>query len=122
MTTEVTLYDRLGGHDALRSVTAAFYDKVLADDLLAYFFAPVDMTRQARMLAEFLALAFGGCCRYSGRDLRDAHARLPGLTDQHFDRVVALLAETLAEAGIPAADITAVCSIAETVRADVLNR
>jgi hemoglobin len=122
MTTEVTLYDRLGGDAALQSVTVAFYDKALADGLLGYFFAPVDMPRQSRMLAEFLALALGSRRGYSGRDLRKAHAGLPDLTDEHFDRVVQLLAESLAEAGIPGPDIAAIAAIAETVRADVLNR
>ncbi len=59
------------------------------------------MDRQASMLAEFLAMAFGGPHAYSGRDLRTAHAQLPGLTDMHFDLVVGYLADTLANSGSP---------------------
>jgi hemoglobin len=119
---EITLYDRLGGADALRSVTASFYDKAMADDLLACFFAPLDLSRQARMLTAFLVLAFGGPGSYSGRDLRSAHAGLPGLTDEHFDRVVTQLAAALREAGAGDADIAAAVLVAESVRDDVLNR
>jgi truncated hemoglobin YjbI len=35
MTTEVSLYDRLGGSAAIRPVTEAFYHKVLSDESLA---------------------------------------------------------------------------------------
>lgn len=122
MTTEVTLYDRIGGADVVRSATQIFCEKTLTDDLLAHFFAPLDLNRQATMLAEFLALAFGGPATYSGRDLRAAHAGLPGLTDEHFDRVMSLLTATLREVGVPDADIAATAVIAESVRDDVLNR
>jgi hemoglobin len=122
MKTEMTLYDRLGGQDGLQAVTASFCAKTLTDDVLAYFFAPVDLDRQARMLAGFLTLAFGGPGSYSGRDLRSAHAGLPGLTDEHFDRVITLLAAALREAGVSDSDIDSASHVAESVRDDVLNR
>ena len=122
MTTEITLFDRLGGESTLLPVITSFYDKTLTDDLLAYFFAPLDLSQQARMLTEFLTVALGGPGRYSGRALRIAHAGLPGLTDEHFDRVVTLLGAALREAGVDEVDIGAVAAAAETLRADVLNR
>ena len=75
MTTETNLYDLLSGdRRLLRSVTRSFYQQVLGDELLAPYFAGVDMDRQSVMLAEFLAMAFGGPHAYAGRDLRSAHA------------------------------------------------
>jgi len=74
------------------------------------------------MLAEFMALAFGGPDRYTGRDLRTAHASLPGLTDVHFDRVVAHLAWTLREFSVSEGDIATAGAVVETVRNEVLNR
>jgi hemoglobin len=123
MTAEVTLYDLLGGDRArLRTVTQAAYERILADDLLVHYFASVDMARQASMLAEFLALAFGGPDAYGGRDLRSAHARLDGLTDAHFDRVVDHLAAALRACGISEGDVATAAAVADTVRDDVLNR
>jgi hemoglobin len=123
MTTDVSLYDLLGGdRTAMRSVTAAFYRKVLVDELLSPYFAGVDMDLQARMLAEFVAMAFGGPHAYRGRDLRTAHAHLPGLADLHFDRVVGYLADTLREFGVGEGDVATAGAVAETVRDDVLNR
>jgi hemoglobin len=117
------LYELLGGdRHELRSVTGAFYKKVLADSLLSPYFAGVDMERQAGMLAEFLAMAFGGPHAYAGRDLRTAHQHLRGLADAHFDRVLEYLADTLREAGLSEGDIITAGAVAETVRDDVLNR
>jgi len=123
MTTATGLYDLLGDdRKPMRAVTAAFYARVLADDLLAPYFAGVDIDRQAGMLAEFLAMAFGGPHAYSGRDLSAAHAHLTGLTDEHFDRVVSYLAQTLRDRGVSDDDIATVAAVAETLRDDVLGR
>lgn len=123
MSTDAALFDLLSGNrQQLRAITAAFYRRVCADPLLTGFFAGVDMDRQSAMLAEFLALAFGGPHAYSGRDLRSAHASLSGLTDAHFDLVVGYLADTLADFGVSRSDTQTVAAVAETVRDEVLNR
>jgi hemoglobin len=123
MTTEASVYDLLAGdRQAMRSVTKSFYQRALTDDMLAPYFVDLDLDRQAVMLAEFLALAFGGPHAYTGRDLRSAHARIPGLTDAHFDRVVSHLASALREYGVGDGDIATIGAVAETVRGDVLNR
>ncbi len=123
MTADASLYDLLSGdRQLMRSVTSSFYQRVLADESLAPYFTRVDMDRQSVMLAEFLAMAFGGPHAYEGRDLRSAHAQLPGLTDAHFDRVVSLLALALRDHGVGEGDIATVGAVAETVRDDVLNR
>ena len=119
---ELSLHDRLGGSAALQSVTAAFYQKVLADEELAPYFAFVAMDRLIGMQASFLAMAFGGPGGYEGRSLREAHAGLRDLDDRHFDKVVGHLASTLREFGVSDADITAAGAVAESVRNEVLNR
>jgi hemoglobin len=56
--------------------------------------------------------------------MRTGHARLVamGLNDSHFDAVVELLGRSLAELNVPANLIAQVAAIAESTRADVLNR
>ena len=123
MTSDASLYDLLSGdRQPMRVVTASLCQRLLADELLAPYFAGVDMDRQAVMLAEFLALAFGGPHAYTGRGLRAAHAGLAGLTDVHFDRVVSHLGSALRDFGVAEGDIATALAVAETVRADVLNR
>lgn len=122
MTTQTSLYDRLGGAPAIFAATEIFYRKVLADPELAPYFDGVDMDRQAAKQAAFLTMALGGPNSYTGRDLRAAHAPLGELTDHHVDLVIEYLAETLNELGVPDSDIAAVGAVAESVRDDILNR
>src|SRR4051794_35515513 len=101
----VSLYDRLGGEDALQAAVALFYDKVITDPLLAPFFGQLDMPAQVRKQIGFMAHAFGGPAEYKGRDLRSAHKHmLPrGLGDAHFDAVAHHLHTTLKELDVPEA-------------------
>lgn len=122
MTTHLSLFDRLGGSPAVGAATEIFYRKVLADPLLAPYFDDVDMDRQIAKQAAFLTMALGGPTHYTGRDLRNAHAALAGIGDEHVDRVITHLADTLRELGVSEHDIAEVGAIAASVRDDVLNR
>ncbi len=119
-----TLYEQLGGEPAVDAAVDIFYRKVLADERISRFFDAVDMQAQAAKQKAFLTMVFGGPSRYTGRDMRAAHARLvaQGLGDAHFDAVVENLAATLRELGVGDAQIGQVAAIAESVRGDVLGR
>ena len=118
------LYEQLGGAAAVEAAVELFYKKVLADGRVNHFFQGVDMRRLAGHQNAFLAMAFGGPARYRGQALRQGHAHLVarGLNDSHFDVVVELLGQTLAELGVPQPAILQVAAVAELVRNDVLGR
>ena len=122
--TDISLYERIGGKDAVDVAVEKFYEKVLKDPLLIPFFVNTDMNRQIRMQKLFLTYAFGGSKQWSGKNMRAAHTKTveKGLSDQHFDAVVGHLATTLKELGVKPEDIQEVARIAETIRADVLNK
>lgn len=117
------LYERLGGAAAVDAAVDIFYRKVLSDDRIARFFDDVDMPRQIAKQKAFLTMAFGGPNNYSGKDMRNAHARLvkEGLDASHFDAVVENLVATLKELKVGDADIAEVGAIAGSVRNDVLG-
>jgi hemoglobin len=122
MTTQTSLFERIGGAPAVTAAAELFYRKVLADPALAGYFDDVDLDGQVAKQAAFLTMALGGPHAYTGRDLRTAHAPLAGLTDDHVDLVVVYLAQTLTELGVAAADVAAAGAVAESVRDDILNR
>jgi len=123
-THEATLYAQLGGEAAVDAAVDVFYRKVLSDKRISSFFDGVDMDRQAAKQKAFLTMAFGGPHNYSGADMRRGHQHLVarGLNDSHFDAVVELLGQSLAELGVAPALIAQVAAIAESTRNDVLNR
>jgi hemoglobin len=123
-TTNLTLFEQLGGEAAVNAAVDIFYRKVLADYRINRFFDGVDMEQQAAKQKAFLTMAFGGPNNYTGQDMRNAHARLVkmGLDDSHFDAVMENLIATLKELNVPQNLIDQVDALAQTTRNDVLGR
>ena len=96
-----TMYEQIGGHETLRVVVAVFYKRVLRDPLLAALFEGYDRDRLRAHQAAFLATVIDGPDVFTGRSLNVAHAGL-GITDAAFDALIAILAESLSDAGVDA--------------------
>lgn len=116
-----SLYQKLGGQPAMDAAVELFYKKVLADERIKHFFNDVNMEKQRRKQKEFLSAAFGGPVAYKGKDLRKAHANLPGLNESHFNAVAEALQKTLEELNISAPLIAQVMAIAGSTKEAVLN-
>ena len=122
---EIPLYDRVGGDAAMEQAVDIFYRRVLEDELVGKFFEDTDMEAQRLKQKSFLAMAFGGPYQYSGKDMREVHRHLVeqlGLTDAHFDRVMAIFRSSVQDLHLPAPEIDSMCEILESFRDDVLNR
>lgn len=119
---ENSLYHKLGGRAAIDASVEAFYVKVLADDRIKHFFEDINMSKQRRKQKEFLSAAFGGPVPWVGKDMRTAHANLPGLNETHFNAVAGHLQKTLEELKVKKELIDQVMAIAASTRNDVLNR
>lgn len=120
----MSLYDELGGGEAIAVALDIFYDKVMADPEVAVFFEGVDVERVKTKQKAFLSIAFGGEADYTGRGLGEAHARARqhGLDDERFDRFMGHFEVTLRELNVPADRIREVMDIAYGGRDEVLGR
>jgi len=119
-----SIYEQIGGEAAVDAAVDIFYRKVLSDDRISAYFETVDMERQAAKQKAFLTMVFGGPSKYTGKDMRNAHAHLvaKGLNDTHFNAVIEHLGATLKELNVPDALIGQMAAIAESTRNDVLSR
>ncbi|MCU0550016.1 MAG: group 1 truncated hemoglobin [Leptolyngbya sp. Prado105] len=122
-----TLFEKLGGKDALELAVDQFYDRVLSDDRIEHFFTNTDMQKQRQHQKAFLTYAFGGTTQYDGKMMREAHQHLVaemGLKSEHFDAVVENLVATLKALGVSDEIIAEVGAIAASAsnKADVLNQ
>jgi hemoglobin len=119
-----SLFDQLGGEAAVDAAVDVFYRKVLSDYRINRFFDNSDMEKQAAKQKAFLTMAFGGPNNYTGKDMREAHAKFVkmGLNDSHFDAVMEHLIATLVELSVPPALIAQVDALAESTRADILGK
>jgi len=121
MPQRTTLFSQLG-EAAVGFVVEKFMRLVLADPDLAPAFEGHDVERIKAHQKAFVVFALGGPNRYSGRGLRNAHARFHGvINDAVFDKVLMHLARALSELGVDAGVRASVLQTVNTVRPDVLG-
>lgn len=115
-----SLYDRLGGGAAIRSVVDRFYELVLVDPVLRPYFTGVDLARLRRHQALFLSQVTGGPSEYDGREMATAHAGF-AIDDAAFDKVAEHLVEALREHRVPTAEIDEVVAAVSGLRGAVVQ-
>jgi hemoglobin len=100
--TERTLFEELGGEQALRAIIDRFVDRLFDDIMIGYLFRTADRARVKDKEFEHAAEHLGAPIAYTGRPLVAAHAshRIRG---GQFMRRVQILKETLAEFRVPPA-------------------
>ena len=110
------------GHGTTTIATAVdlFYDKLLAEPTLAYYWESIDLRRLKAHQRAFLLAALGGPEVYSGREMQVAHESLD-ITDDEFDLVVLRLTESLDEAGVGADVVARVARLIAPLRARLVK-
>ncbi len=89
------LYDRLGGQDAINAVVVEFVENQVAkDDRINKFFANADIKGLEKKLQDQICEATGGPCKYTGKDMKTAHAGM-GIGDADFTALVEDLTKAL---------------------------
>ena len=88
-----TLFERIGGEAKLRAVAHEFVVVILADDRINFTFAETDLKKFEQLIYEQLCNLTDGGCKYTGRDMYTAHAKL-NINNAEFNA----LAEDLYEA------------------------
>ena len=121
MYTKMTLYEKLGGKQAVEQIVDDFYKRVLTDDTVSNFFAHTDMKKQRHHQTAFISYALGGPNQYTGRSMEKAHAGL-NLKPEHFDAIVKHLGDALAAHGVSLIDMNAALGQVATLKEAVLYR
>ena len=117
---EKTLYERLGGMDAITAVVDEFVANVAADERINGFFVGVDIPRLKRLLVEQICAASGGPCTYTGRSMKEAHMGM-GLTDADFDALVEDLIMALDKFKVPEKEKNELLSLLGPMRPDIVE-
>jgi hemoglobin len=94
-----SLFERHGGYPFMSRLVLDFYDRVLASERLAPFFARTDMRRLVDHQAKFIGSLAGGPTFISDETLAEVHRHLD-IDDACFDEMVGLMAETLTVFGV----------------------
>jgi len=96
---EKSLYDRLGKKKAITAVVDEFVSRVAGDKRINGFFAatasdPARLKAFKGKLVDQICQASGGPCKYTGKDMKSAHAGL-GIATADFNALVEDLAGAL---------------------------
>jgi hemoglobin len=120
-TMQKSLYERLGGMDAIRAVVDDFVGNVAADKRINKFFANTDITRLKTNLVNQICQGTGGPCVYTGRSMKDAHAGM-GVRSSHFNALVGDLGKTLKKFKVPAREQKELVAILAPMKKDIVTR
>jgi len=116
-----SLYDRLGGKDALTAVVDDFVGNVAADKRINGFFAKADVPRLKRNLVDQICQGTGGPCVYTGKDMKTAHKGM-GITDADFNALVEDLVKTLNKFNVPAKEQGELLGILGPMKPQIVNQ
>lgn len=92
-----TLYQRLGGREAIKQVVDDFVANLAADPRVNARFKGLDAAKMAKLqtdLADQICDATGGPCAYLGRDMKTVHAGMK-ITEAEWNATVEDLVKTL---------------------------
>ena len=120
MTTQTkSLYDRLGGLDAITAVTESWVARVGGDDRANGKFVRTDIDRLKKEVIDQLCEATGGPCSYTGRTMQETHDGM-AVTAGEFDVVMQHLDATLDELAIPKPDQDELIALIMPMRDDIV--
>jgi hemoglobin len=119
-----SLYQRLGGYDALAAVTDDFIGRLGTNKLLSRFFGGLSEDSQAKLrqhVVDLLCQTTGGPCKYTGRDMRTSHKGL-GITTAEWDSAVKDLVGTLEKFKVPKPESDEVLAAISGLKKDIVEK
>jgi len=121
MTTQTkSLYDRLGGGDAINALTESWVARVGGDNRANGKFARTDIDRLKKEIVDQLCEATGGPCTYTGRSMQETHDGMQ-VTAGEFDVVMQHLGGTLDELNVPKTEQDELVDLLRPMRDDIVE-
>jgi hemoglobin len=126
MSTEQSLYERLGGVNAIAMVVDRFSDQIVKNPKLNVNPALKEWNVSGQlaglkfMRTLWICQATGGPFRYTGRELGEAHKNLH-LTSEEFDEVGAEIASALDHFNVPEREKQEILAAIVARKAEVIN-
>ncbi len=118
-----TLYQRLGGYDAVVAVVNDLLPRLMKDAKLARFWqnrAEDGIKREKQLLIDYLCASAGGPLYYVGRDMKTSHKGM-GIDEADWEAFFGHLQTTLAAFSVPPAERDAVLSFVASLKVDIVE-
>ncbi len=123
MTTNNTLYSRLGGYDAISAVVNELISRLMSDKQLSRFWdnrGEDGINREKQLLIDYLCANAGGPMPYTGRDNKTSHRGM-GITHSDWLVFIGHIQETLNFFKVPDTEQGDVLAFIESTRSDIVD-
>lgn len=118
-----SLYERLGGYDAIRAVVNNLLPRLQADAVLARFWqnrGADGIEREKQLLVDFLCEKAGGPMYYTGRDMVLSHRGMK-ISERDWTAFIGHLNATLDAFNLPPAERADVVNFIQSTRAEIVE-
>jgi methyl-accepting chemotaxis protein len=119
-TDTATLFERVGGQDALTLAVEMLYERLLADPEVAFHFEGVHLGRLKERQVDFFSAALGGPKPWRGRSMAAVHEAM-GITREQFDVVAGHLVAVLQELVVPQELIDAILAVVAPLSSSIVT-
>ena len=120
---ENSLYNRLGGYDAIASVAGNLLPRLIGDSQLGRFWAhrgEDGIRREKQLLIDFLCDASGGPLMYTGRDMPTSHKGMR-ISESDWEIFMGHLQATLDHFGVPEKEQADVKGFISSTKAEIVE-
>ena len=121
--TEKTLYERLGGYDAITAVVNNLLPRLMSDSQLGRFWenrGEDGIKREEQLLIDFLCSNAGGPLLYTGRDNKTSHKGM-GITESDWEKFIGHINATLDNFKLPQQERSDVIEFIESTKTDIVE-
>lgn len=118
-----SLYDRLGGYDAITAVANNLLPRLGGDSQLGRFWAhrgDDGLAREKQLLIDFLSHNAGGPMYYTGRNMQLAHQGMR-ISESDWERFIGHLNDTLDSFNLADAEKSDVLGFIESTKAEIVE-
>ena len=120
---EQSLYERLGGYDAIFAVTNDLLDRMEKDPQLGRFWqhrGEDGVKRERQLIVDFLCASSGGPLYYKGRDMKLSHKEMR-ISESDWTIFLHHADATLTALNVPQAEYDEVVAFVQSTKADIVE-
>lgn len=120
---ETSLYQRLGGYDAISAVVDDVVLQLAADEKLGRFWAhrgDDGITREKQLIVDFIVANAGGPLYYTGREMELSHKGMR-IDEKDWKILITALKNTLNKFNVPAKEAQEVLDFFDSTKKDIVE-
>ncbi len=119
-----SLYQRLGGYDAIAAVIDEFIKRMGTDPKMARFLGGLSQDSAGRLrqhIVDQVCAAAGGPCVYTGRDMKTSHKGM-GISEDDWNAAAGHLVASLDKFNVPEKEKNDLLAIVSSVKGDIVEK